>query len=125
MQHFKIIFQASLGVNDCEDHSSLYVILALRPSFISTSVGFSSELVLCFSLFQPTESEDALFLPQYYYGFTAFRSQAFDSLYLGCDNNKSGATLVEMDDVNYPNPQALFTVNIINLDVEDNQSFGP
>ena len=124
MQHFKIIFQSSLGVNDCEDHSSLYVIPALRPSFISTSVGFSSELVLCFSFFQPTESDDALFVPQYYYGFTAFRSQTFDSLYLGCDNNKSGATLVEMKDVNYPNPQALFTVNIINLDVEDNQSFG-
>lgn len=85
-----------------------------------TPKGKNQEITL-----EPTESDDALFLPQYYYGFTAFRSQAFDSLYLGCDNNKSGATLVEMNDVNYPNPQALFTVNIINLDVEDNQSFGP
>ncbi|XP_015758149.1 PREDICTED: uncharacterized protein LOC107337491 isoform X3 [Acropora digitifera] len=84
-----------------------------------TPKGKNQEITL-----EPTESDDALFVPRYYYGFTAFRSQTFDSLYLGCDNNKSGATLVEMKDVNYPNPQALFTVNIINLDVEDNQSFG-
>ncbi|XP_044184018.1 uncharacterized protein LOC122964493 isoform X2 [Acropora millepora] len=85
-----------------------------------TPKGKNQEITL-----EPTETDDALFVPQYYYGFTAFRSQTFDSLYLGCDNNKSGATLVEMKDVNYPNPQALFTVNIINLDNEDNQSFGP
>ncbi|XP_015758160.1 PREDICTED: uncharacterized protein LOC107337493 [Acropora digitifera] len=74
-----------------------------------TPKGKNQEITL-----EPTVSEDAAFLPQYYHGFTAFKSQTFDSLYLGCDNNKSGATLVEMKDVNYPNPQALFTVNIIN-----------
>ena len=88
---------------------------------MSTSVGLSSELIHCFSLFQPTESDDALFEPHYYYGFTAFRSKPFDLLYLGCDNDKSRATLVEMKDVDYPNPQALFTVNKIKLDFEDNQ----
>ena len=48
MWHFKRIFQASLRVNNYEDHSSLYFISALHPSFISTSVGFSSEFVLFF-----------------------------------------------------------------------------
>lgn len=85
-----------------------------------TPKGKNQEITL-----ERTKSDDALFLPQYYYGFTAFRSQTFDSLYLGCDNNKSGATLVEMEDVSYPNPQALFTVNKIKLDLKDNQSFCP
>ena len=74
-------------------------------------LGSHLSLYFVFTLFQPKESDDALFLPQYYYGFTAFKSVTRDSKYLGCDKNKSGATLVEMKDVNYPNPQALFTVN--------------
>ncbi|XP_029206368.2 uncharacterized protein LOC114970160 [Acropora millepora] len=61
---------------------------------------------------EPKGSDDALFRPKYYYGFTAFRSKKCDSLYLGCDN-KLAATLVKMKDVDYPNPQALFTVNTV------------
>ena len=74
-------------------------------------LGSRLSLYFVFTLFQPKESDNALFLPQYYYGFTAFRSKTCDLLYLGCNNNKSAATLVKMEDVNYPNPQALFTVN--------------
>ncbi|XP_067042751.1 uncharacterized protein [Acropora muricata] len=115
------VIKAKLYGRNSSDKNIFY--LTTDPSgsdMYLTPKGKNQEITL-----EPTESDDALFLPQYYYGFTVFRSQAFDSLYLGCDNNKSGATLVEMDDVNYPNPQALFTVNIINLDFEDNQSFGP
>ena len=73
-------------------------------------LGSHLSLYFVFTLFQPKESDNALFLPEYYYGFTAFRSKTRDLLYLGCDNKKS-ATLVKMKDVKYPNPQALFTVN--------------
>ena len=76
-------------------------------------LGSHLSLYFVFTLFQPKESDDAQFQPKYYYGFTAFRSKKWDSLYFGCDNNKSTATLVKMKDVNYPNPQALFTVNTV------------
>ena len=105
-------------MHNCEDHSSLHFVPAEYLLFIPTgsSVGFLSEFVLCFSLFQPKESDAALFEPKYYYGFTAFRSQPWESLDLGCDDNKLDATLVKMKDVNYPNPQALFTVYKWQLD---------
>ncbi|XP_068674870.1 uncharacterized protein [Montipora foliosa] len=64
----------------------------------------------------PTQSGATLFEPNYYYGFTMFRSDQWHSLYLGCDDNKL-ATLVPMEDVNYPNPQALFTVNKYKVDL--------
>ena len=77
---------------------------------------YTAFICALFSYFQPTQSGATLFEPNYYYGFTMFRSDPWHSLYLGCDDNKL-ATLVPTEDVNYPNPQALFTVNKYKVDL--------
>ena len=64
--------------------------------------------------FQPSQSNEALFEPDYYWGHTVFRSKPWSSLYLGTDANGM-ATLVTMEDSQYPNPQALFIVNKYNV----------
>jgi len=59
---------------------------------------------------EPTPTEDSVFVPDYYWGNTTFRSRRYSTLYLGCDGNKN-ATLVTMENPHYPNPAALFIVN--------------
>ncbi|XP_020605055.1 uncharacterized protein LOC110043887 isoform X4 [Orbicella faveolata] len=60
-----------------------------------------------------TPTSGSIFVPNYYWGQTMFRSKPYSTLYLGSDGNRN-ATLVTMDDPFYPNPQALFIVNKYN-----------
>ena len=69
---------------------------------------------LLFLLFQTSPSEEAKFEPDFYWGHTVFKSSRYNTLYLGCDENKM-ATLVPMKDTSYPNPQAMFIVNEFNV----------
>ena len=69
---------------------------------------------LLFLLFQRSPSEEAKFEPDFYWGHTVFKSSRYNTLYLGCDENKM-ATLVPMKITNYPNPQAMFIVNEFNV----------
>ncbi|XP_073246639.1 uncharacterized protein [Porites lutea] len=59
---------------------------------------------------QSSPSEEAKFEPDFYWGHTVFKSSRYNTLYLGCDENKM-ATLVPMKITSYPNPQAMFIVN--------------
>ena len=69
---------------------------------------------LLFLLFQTSPSEEAKFEPDFYWGHTVFKSSRYNTLYLGCDENKM-ATLVHMKITDYPNPQAMFIVNEFNV----------
>lgn len=69
---------------------------------------------LPFLLFQPSPSEEAKFEPDFYWGHTVFKSSRYNTLYLGCDENKK-ATLLPMKITNYPNPQNMFIVNEFNV----------
>lgn len=63
---------------------------------------------------QTSPSEEAKFEPDFYWGHTVFKSSRYNTLYLGCDENKM-ATLVPMKETSYPNPQAMFIVNEFNV----------
>ena len=73
---------------------------------------FGYLVIVCYyHLFQPTQSNEALFEPDYYWGLTVFRSKPWSHLYLRCDAGVDKlATLVPMEKRNYPNLQALFIV---------------
>jgi len=70
-----------------------------------TSKGEGQEVIV-----SSTPTSGSIFVPDYYWGQTMFRSKPYSTLYLGSDGNRN-ATLVTMDDSHYPNPQALFIVN--------------
>lgn len=78
-------------------------------SFLYITSGNEGEQVTV----KPTPTQDSVFVPDYYWGQTMFRSRDNSKLYLGCDVDKN-ATLVTMEDPHYPNPAALFIVNKYN-----------
>ena len=89
--------------------------LSSQTPFISLpSLKALSYSNLLFLLFQSSPSEEAKFEPDFYWGHTVFKNSRYNTLYLGCDENKM-ATLVPMKITNYPNPQAMFIVNEFNV----------
>lgn len=73
-----------------------------------TAKGEGQEIIV-----QPTPTRESEFEPNYYWGNTVFKSSQYNTLYLGCDENRM-ATLVPMEDPHYPNPQSFFIVNKYN-----------
>ncbi|KAL9955865.1 hypothetical protein ACROYT_G037258 [Oculina patagonica] len=70
-----------------------------------TSQGEGQQVIV-----RSSPTDESVFVPDYYWGQTMFRSNQYRTLYLGSDSDRN-AVLVPMEDSHYPNPQALFVVN--------------
>lgn len=55
-------------------------------------------------------SDEAKFKPFYYWSYIIFQNKWFNTKYLSCDST-GNMTLVDMAELDYPNPQALFILN--------------
>ena len=55
-------------------------------------------------------SDEAKFKPFYYWSYTIFQNKWCNTKYLSCDST-GNMTLVDMAELDYPNPQALFILN--------------